>query len=864
MADDEALELFLKYKDPEAVLDPHEIQSAKIIAVEELGGLPLAIAQAGSYIFNNRCTYSEYLEEFQEVPQELLDEYLPNLTQKQHRQTIWSALTLSIRRIQESSERGSAMAIELLRIMSFLHNDGIDDRMFQEAWKNMQESPPVSIPLKSLDSSKPRWDTPIIRAAIGILCRYSLLNPASSSKRQYSLHKIVQIVSRKILCVDEHARYAFQAISLVATALVSIKNPLSWIEDPAGLELQKLLLPHVTSSVNFLRIQRLLDDIKSEDVEMILEIISLFAKAFAATGHYGDAKRLIVESRRKTSQFHVDMRIDSKLMEQEAACSAQLGDHLNARRLRETIYDRQKSQNRACLQDQCAAMMNLADSTWAMGAREEALILSQRCLDLREETLSPQDPRLLRTRRKVAEYLHGTNRKRRALDLRESVFRAAESKDHLADVELLDFLATKTALADSYQWDGRYRQALQLRKDVYEGRNHILGPDHPETLLAHHRLLITQSTLVNEQEEQKELCELWEKSVIIWKRTLGGFHPHTLEAKINWGLAYSKQQEFTKARHEQEGVLIYREREYCKPSESKMIHLLPYLSSMGKFASLFSKTNQLSKARKIRRKVKELAELHYGPHDPVTFTAFNKLLNCEAALGRITLEQLIQKRQQLMSDQKLFLQPESTNSSPLMAMHPSIIETMSFLAVDFETARSPTQAMNLRRELLAAQKLCLGPENRETLGNMKRLALIMAAKIPSSRTEAQEGIGLLEEVVAVQQKLLGPDSFQARDTREELSRIRRAWHIETVRIQRDPSGSSPDSRRITSFSDRASLDERESESSEAFRSSLDTDSSSDRSDGRFSYLFFGTKTRTKKTSKIETGKLFRGIGVLLQ
>ncbi|KAK1658965.1 P-loop containing nucleoside triphosphate hydrolase protein [Colletotrichum godetiae] len=59
MSDDQAFELLLKFKKPEVEPDVHEIQSAKIIAIKELGGLPLAIAQAGSYISNNHCTYSE-------------------------------------------------------------------------------------------------------------------------------------------------------------------------------------------------------------------------------------------------------------------------------------------------------------------------------------------------------------------------------------------------------------------------------------------------------------------------------------------------------------------------------------------------------------------------------------------------------------------------------------------------------------------------------------------------------------------------------------------------------------------------------------------------------------------------------------
>lgn len=125
MTDDEALCLLLKYRNPEEDIKIHEVRSAETIAVQELSGLPLAIAQAGSYIFNNNCTYFEYLEELRDCPQELLEDSLGIVPLERNQKPVWSSLTLSIRRIQELPETGFTEAIELLRIMSFLHHDGI-------------------------------------------------------------------------------------------------------------------------------------------------------------------------------------------------------------------------------------------------------------------------------------------------------------------------------------------------------------------------------------------------------------------------------------------------------------------------------------------------------------------------------------------------------------------------------------------------------------------------------------------------------------------------------------------------------------------------------------------------------------------
>ncbi|KAK2760647.1 pfs domain-containing protein [Colletotrichum kahawae] len=285
-------------------------------------------------------------------------------------------------------------------------------------------------------------------------------------------------------------------------------------------------------------------------------------------------------------------------------------------------------------------------------------------------------------------------------------------------------------------------------------------PDRQDELLFSH---------LGEDWEQRRLCQLWEKSVIIWKRTLGESHRHTLEAKVNLGITYSKLQEFTKAFDQQESVLFCRKREYRRngSSETKGAHALPYLLSIGRLASLFNKTGQLSEAWKLRLRAARLAQYHFGLHDPITFTAFNKLLNCEASLGHITSEELIQKRQKLLRDQRRFLNPVATQTHPQPEIHSSTFETMSCLAVDLETAGYEAMAIELRKELLLAQKISLGLENRETLGNMRRLARILTSKPSSSLIEVQEGIKLLEEIEAVQQKSLGPDSFQVRDTRME-------------------------------------------------------------------------------------------------
>ncbi|KAJ4257999.1 hypothetical protein NW762_008136 [Fusarium torreyae] len=122
-----SLELLTSYERPGKVRDETEQSAAERLAVEILGGVPLAIAQAGSYIFNKYCTYTEYCDEIRRSSQEPLSYEVLHLSG--HQRHVWGTFKLSISLIQNLNEDGSPQAIELLRVLCFLHHEGIQERM---------------------------------------------------------------------------------------------------------------------------------------------------------------------------------------------------------------------------------------------------------------------------------------------------------------------------------------------------------------------------------------------------------------------------------------------------------------------------------------------------------------------------------------------------------------------------------------------------------------------------------------------------------------------------------------------------------------------------------------------------------------
>ncbi|RYP80050.1 hypothetical protein DL770_006409 [Monosporascus sp. CRB-9-2] len=754
-----AVDLLMSYKRPGTVPDDTEREAARLLAVNLLGGLPLAIAQAGSYIFNKYCTYAEYCDEFRQSPQGPLSYELEQWPS--YRRPIWRTFTISLNRIQNLPEKGSSQAVELLRTLCFLHHEGIQERLFREAWINMKDASAWPQYVALLDSSSPRWDTPDLRAAFEILCRYSLLNHTLSHARQYSLHRLLKVICRESLSPKEQSEYAFRAMSLMATALSGIRAPLPWIENPAGFELQRSLLPHVKACVND-RIKSVFRDQTEEGRNTRAEMLLLYAKAYSSTGHLSDARSIldeVCEGLGVNGSAEAISPVALQAMEQTAACKACLGQHMKACELRRKILNVHEAgpQDPG---DHSVAVMNLADSLWMTGHRKEALDMSREVLRRREETLMKNDPKLLRTRRKVAEYLHGSNQRRQALELRESVFADAEARESQSDMEYLDTLASKSALADSYQWDGQLIKSLELREDVYQGRSKILGEEHPDALLAYDRLLGTKSCLVRTTKTQEEICQQREQLVSAWRRMFGDDHPYTLEARVNLGHSYSAIRQWDKALEEQKGVLGIRKRHV---REQNLPNNEPnYLSSMGNVANILSKMGNSRDALAMRKSALKAAEECGGADDRMTFKLSNRVASCYAGRDTTASRQTaLQMRRSILEKQKSCLQEDDTD----------ILTTMSFLAADLAQLNRNAESIQVRRDLLNKQQSVLGEKNRDTLDNMKKLALALASS--ASWRQHREAVELMEKAEQFESELLGDDNDKTRNTRVELYRIYR-------------------------------------------------------------------------------------------
>jgi hypothetical protein len=104
-------------------------QSIALALVEELGGLPLALDQAGAYIEETQCGLADYRQQYQMRRAELLARR--GKLVDDHPEPVATTWSLSFARV----EQANPIAAELLRICAFLAPNAIPEELLVEALK---------------------------------------------------------------------------------------------------------------------------------------------------------------------------------------------------------------------------------------------------------------------------------------------------------------------------------------------------------------------------------------------------------------------------------------------------------------------------------------------------------------------------------------------------------------------------------------------------------------------------------------------------------------------------------------------------------------------------------------------------------
>ncbi|HYU76516.1 MAG TPA: tetratricopeptide repeat protein, partial [Ktedonobacteraceae bacterium] len=228
-----------------------------------LGGLPLALEQAGAYIHETRCGLAGYIQEYQTSRSELLNwrSEHKNLS-LDYGETVATTWLISFKRVEQQSPAAS----ELLQLCAFLYPDAIPEDI------TLKGGRAAGGELYNLSENALAFNS-----ACEVLLNYSLIR-RNVTGNMLAIHRLVQAALQDRLDEDQQRKWAERTVLAIERVLSSA----------IGDEIEQYL-PHARRCANHIKHW----DLKGEEVAHLLEQV---ADAVYARGWYTQATPLYLQT----------------------------------------------------------------------------------------------------------------------------------------------------------------------------------------------------------------------------------------------------------------------------------------------------------------------------------------------------------------------------------------------------------------------------------------------------------------------------------------------------------------------------------------------------------------------------------------
>jgi tetratricopeptide (TPR) repeat protein len=170
----------------------------------ELGGLPLALDQAGAFIEETPCSLSEYFEIYLSEKEKLLGERGRSLGDH-------PSVTVTFSLAFDKTAADSAAAGDLVRLCAFLAPDAIPEEIFTKGAAELGENLGLAV-------ANPLAFANVLKAAT----RFSLLDRDTENKT-LDIHRLVQTVVQAGMSGTERLQWAERAVRAVERAFPQVE-----------------------------------------------------------------------------------------------------------------------------------------------------------------------------------------------------------------------------------------------------------------------------------------------------------------------------------------------------------------------------------------------------------------------------------------------------------------------------------------------------------------------------------------------------------------------------------------------------------------------------------------------------------------
>jgi tetratricopeptide (TPR) repeat protein len=513
-----------------------------------LGGLPLALRLAGSYLAQSQQTprvfadperartFAEYRSAVDDDPLETgFPSQQGQVSDREARQMLGRTWELSLELLERrgtgpvrallnllSCFADAPIPYEMLLLPSLLSESGIfpSSTTGGEVWHSLVALSDTG--LLDLDMSSTASDVPVLR-----------------------LHPLVRDVSRPR---EQEDRYLATAAGLLVSATHGEKSGLP--EDPAKWELWQVLVPH---AMQVLAAAGSLPDVGPRALKDAAKAAYMSGRHLASTGAYTQARNLYSEVFAVRSRlFGPDHEETLNSRYGIARMTAGQGRYGEAEAAyRDVLASRERVLGPGH-PDTLNARYGIARMAAAQGRYREAEQVYRAILADGERTMGPGHPETLRAQYGIARMAGEQGRfgeaeaiYRAVLSTRETHSGApiADRPEHLESKtvyrEVLaveervlgpdqpDTLTIRYAIARMAAAQGRYDEAERAYREVHAVEEETLGPDHPDTLTTRHWV----ARMAHAQGRHDEAAHLFRQVLATREKVLGVNHPNTLTTR---------------------------------------------------------------------------------------------------------------------------------------------------------------------------------------------------------------------------------------------------------------------------------------------------------------------------------------------
>lgn len=523
---------------------------AKTIS-QEVGGLPLALDQAGAYIEETGRGFAEYVGLYQNYAFSLLQRR--GTAERDHPSSVVTTFSLSFARMRERN----MAAVELLELCAFLQPDAIPEDMLIDG------AAALSPVLQAVMSNPMEFDR-----ALEDMLKFSLVQ-REPSRTVLLVHRLVQVVIKGMMSEEQQRGYVEQVVRMLNATFPS-PGLANWARCQRYLpqarvcaELLKqhhILLPEAVQL--FLRVGLYLserglydeaevfltqaraieeDFLGKEDRESI-PLLNALANIYYKKGKYEIAEQISLQALELCGQAFIEAQpsVVAEILNTLAGVYRRQGRFTEE----EPLLLRALALRQQALGDRhpdiASSLSSLANFYNGQGKYIQAEALYREALGIWQEVLGPHHPRTALALNNLAVLFSRQSRYTQAEPLAEQALRIDEDvlgRDHPDVAMVLDTLAV------IYQEQAKYALAEALYERMFAIYDQHLGRDHPQLVLFYNN----QARLRLLQGRYKEAEETAQQALTLGEKVLGSRHHRVGTSFHTLADIYKAQQHYTEA-----------------------------------------------------------------------------------------------------------------------------------------------------------------------------------------------------------------------------------------------------------------------------------------------------------------------------